>query len=210
MICAICCTTALAQYTGGSGQGYAMSNTVLNEVLPVEWLDFTAVASDQGVGLRWATASETNNDYFEVQHAPDGVQFRTIDIVDGRGTTTSTSKYTYVHTSPARGINYYRLRQVDYDGQSELSAIVSVMYSSQFAEDLHLYPNPANTQVQVVLPYAGDATFAVYDARGKRVHYGRITQTRTTSVDVSSLPSGLYMLVCDLEHMRLPARFVVE
>lgn len=210
LIYTICCTPVLAQYTGGGGQGYAMSNTILDKVLPVEWLDFAAIGSDQGVVLHWTTASEINNDYFEVQHAPDGKQFHTIDVVDGHGTTDITSNYSYLHKTPVRGMNYYRLRQVDYDGQSEVSAIVSVMYTGQFAEELHLYPNPAITQLQLVLPHASDARIAVYDAQGKQVHDSRTTQIRRTSLDVSSLPPGLYMLICDLGHSRLPARFVVK
>ncbi len=93
------------------------SSTGLNP-LPVELVFFRGSVQDEAVLLEWSTASETNNDHFEVQWSNNGKDFEGIGTLTGQGTTTEASHYRFVHKVPEGGLNYYRLKQVDFDGQS--------------------------------------------------------------------------------------------
>ena len=201
---------AWAQYTGGPGQGYAMSNTVLNEILPVTWLEFKAEVSDGEVVLRWATAAELNNDFFEIQHSANGIQFKPIGTVGGSGTTRKVSRYSYTDPNPQIGTNYYRLRQVDFDGQFDYSSILSVVCAANSDLALQLYPNPVSSMLNVLLPYPANATLTVYNAAGKAVMIRPIGNERQVTIDVSGLRQGLYAMVCKIGALSLSGRFVVE
>jgi hypothetical protein len=104
---------------------------------------------DAGVKLEWETSSEINNDYFEIQRSANGIDFNAIGEVDGSGTTHEHHDYSFLDTKPYRGINYYRLKQVDYDGQFSYSDIVFVdnAYFDGNSFGFVLYPNPTTNQV---------------------------------------------------------------
>ncbi len=115
--------------------------------LPVELISFSGIAKDNRVLLNWATASEVNNDFFEVQRSSDGIQFEAIGVVDGNGNTNQQVDYSFIDRSPFLGQNYYRLRQVDFDGEEELLPVILVMndYKQQGIE-VSTYPNPASAE----------------------------------------------------------------
>ncbi|GEM_PF-4150300 len=109
--------------------------------LPVEMLYFLGFQEAESVILNWATATEINNDHFEVQRSIDGQEWQVIGIVDGFGTTSTQQDYSFIDTDPEIGIAYYRLRQVDFDGVFEYSSIVQVNY--RFEDfSFNIYPNP--------------------------------------------------------------------
>lgn len=93
---------------------------------PVRWLSFTATRTDAGARLAWATASEINNDRFEVERSTDATSFTKIGAVLGSGTTNSVTQYTYLDADAPQGTVFYRLRQVDYDGSAEYSLIIEL------------------------------------------------------------------------------------
>ncbi|MEO9873016.1 MAG: hypothetical protein ABJF63_21205, partial [Ekhidna sp.] len=150
---------------GGQISGTASSGTVTSEssvifstrqvalgyapetVLPVELLDFSAIAIENRVNLFWSTVTELNNDYFELFHSTDGVEFVSIGTVEGNGTTNELIEYGFTHEKPALGDNYYKLRQVDFDGTETFYDIVRV-YNDHFraSMDVTIYPNPATNE----------------------------------------------------------------
>ena len=93
--------------------------------LPVELTNLTATERNGQIVIKWATASESNNDYFVLERSHDGVRFSDIQMVPGAGTILEPRNYEYTDPYPAPGHNYYRLKQVDYDGSFSLSPIVS-------------------------------------------------------------------------------------
>lgn len=99
-----------------------------NETLPVELLSFSAEIESVNVRIDWATASELSNDHFVVERSADGYEFYPIDTVDGHGNSFQNVYYTSRDFEPIVGTNYYRLRQVDFDGAEELSYIVAVNF----------------------------------------------------------------------------------
>jgi hypothetical protein len=118
--------------------------------LPVELLSFEGALVDGEVILTWATASEKDNDYFEIQKSVDGYRFVEIDLVSGSGSSNEVVEYESVDYSPSLGTNYYRLKQVDYDGQYEYSKVISLSNYTDLTVDV--YPNPASDYLFVNIP----------------------------------------------------------
>lgn len=115
--------------------------------LPVELVSFTGVALDEKNQLSWTTASETNNQYFYIERSDDGVNFTTIGRKDGAGTTSQMRYYSFDDFSPIEGTNYYRLRQVDYNGAFMYSAIISLDFHRGNMSVSNVKPNPTNGEV---------------------------------------------------------------
>ncbi|WP_027418733.1 T9SS type A sorting domain-containing protein [Crocinitomix catalasitica] len=109
--------------------------------LPVELLSFDAEKQNDFVQLNWLTASEINNDYFDVERSNDGINYTKIAKVDGAGNSVKRLSYQVEDFNPNPGMNYYRLKQVDFDGAFEYSQVESVEFNDFSA--IKMYPNPA-------------------------------------------------------------------
>lgn len=94
--------------------------------LPIELFSFTGFSDNRTNVLTWETASEKNNDYFELERSVDGEVWETVAKVDGAGTTTDVHTYSYLDTDFEYVMNYYRLKQVDYDGTEKESGIIVI------------------------------------------------------------------------------------
>ena len=123
-------------------------------VLPIELSSFTATAMGSYVSLRWTTASETNNNYFTVERSTDGKNFVALKQVKGAGTSTSILNYNSIDENPVQGVNYYRIKQTDFDGNSTFSAPRAVSILSAKANVLSIYPNPASDKITLSLATA--------------------------------------------------------
>lgn len=107
-----------------SSCGTSTSNSVkifrcIGSVFPIELKSFTGINTNKGNELNWVTSTERNNDYFTIERSTDGINWTIINTTPGSGTTTMEQSYTYTDNNFDRTINYYRLTQTDYDGQSE-------------------------------------------------------------------------------------------
>ncbi len=111
--------------------------------LPVELLTFTGkITNDTFIELSWSTASELNNDHFQLQRSGDGINFVSICRITGNGTTNEVKNYKQVDRNPLSGINYYRLLQVDFNGSSSIHHTIRVEKSESSTKEI-LYPSPA-------------------------------------------------------------------
>jgi hypothetical protein len=166
--------------------------------LPVELTSFTAQTTSEGVRLSWTTASELNNSGFEVQRSTNQTNWATLGFVRGAGTTTEAQSYSFVDAS-ASGRVFYRLKQVDFDGQFEYSNIIEVNAGvpQTFALEQN-YPNPFNpsTAISYQLPVAGNVSLKVFDMLGKEV--ATLVNARqeagayTVNFNANNLSSGVY------------------
>ncbi|AHJ97156.1 hypothetical protein Hsw_1561 [Hymenobacter swuensis DY53] len=137
--------------------------------LPVTLTNFTAAVQGPDVLLRWTTASEVNNDRFEVEVSPDGRTFRRIGQVAGLGSSNQPHAYQLLDPAVARyaiSLVYYRLRQVDRDGTAAYSAVRTVAVSAQ--PGLALFPNPT-TQAATLTGAQPGTVVTVFDAVGRQV-----------------------------------------
>lgn len=176
----------------GSGSNYFYDlSSIIPQPLPVEITDFRAIAENQNVHLLWNTATEKNNEGFEIQSSTDGIQWNTIGWMDGAGNSQTEQRYDYWDFAPNPGINYYRLIQIDYDGQSEKSDIVSAIISEKF--DFAAYPNPTKDIVNLDyhLEHLEVQKITVYDLLGRiQMH----VPTDSKQIDLTSLPKGTYLI----------------
>lgn len=108
--------------TIGTGEG-ANGAISCNITLPIELLNFEIDCEDNYLSIVWQTASEYNNDYFLIQHTFDGFNFTNLGTLDGAGTTSEMQSYRFPIYEPAYFSGYFRLKQVDFDGQFEFSPI---------------------------------------------------------------------------------------
>lgn len=112
--------------------------------LPIELLTFNAQLNMTNVDVSWATASETNNDYFTLEKSRDAQNFEKVFIVDGAGNSSSTIEYFDIDHQPYIGISYYRLKQTDFNGKISCSNIVPVEYNPNGDPGISLFPNPSD------------------------------------------------------------------
>ncbi len=168
---------------------------VFNGILPVELVGFSVVKKRESVELTWQTASETNNSGFEIEHSTDGRNWNVLGFVTGRGTATDRYAYRFMHENPACGINYYRLRQIDFDGRAEYSAIRSVTLDNA-PGSVKIFPNPASKQITVQFPADTDhAVLTITDAQGRGVFEEKdLGQGADYRLDLAAFPSGLYFI----------------
>ena len=117
-------------------------------ILPIELLFFNAQTEGQNVKCKWETSSETNNEYFEVERSFNGKEFFPIGKVSGFGLGTSTESRTYslIDDDVCNDIRYYRLKQVDIDGNYSYSDVVAIDCSSD-KKRINIYPNPAESKI---------------------------------------------------------------
>lgn len=121
----------LTNYNGSSGyisfnQSSGAGAADCSIVLPVELSSFTGNTDGRRNLLNWSTSTEYNNAYFAVERSVDGLNWETIEVVNGNGTTTEVSEYMAFDDHFSNTENYYRLNQVDFDGKSKLSMIISI------------------------------------------------------------------------------------
>ncbi len=126
---------------------------------------------NQEVKLDWTTYNEFNNRGFEVLYATDSGNWRSIGFVEGHGTTNQKQEYSYVHDNPVKGNNYYKLKQIDFDGKFEISNIVSASFEGKDNVHINLIsPNP-NDGTAMNLDWmaddSGETMLKIYDRMGR-------------------------------------------
>ena len=192
----------------GSYDQVAIDNIrFFNAVLPVDLVRFVGETSTgNGTTLNWTTAWEQNSDYFEVQRSQDGRTFTGLDEVSAAGFTDTETSYSYLDKTAPAGTSYYRLRQVDFDGTEDFSAIISVArYGQEVAPAISVAPNPTTGTVRVrsAIPLDSNGRVQVIGADG-RLLIDRRGNTRTElEIDLGSLPAGTYHLrIVDAQGVR--------
>lgn len=183
--------TSFSDFTAGVNMGAV--------ILPVSLTNFTAKAKDDNSTLlSWATASETNNDYFEIERSYNSKDFSSIGRVKGAGNSSQILNYQYIDQTPNAEVVYYRLRQVDYDATTKYSSVVAVRFGIAGNENV-VYPNPVVSGGLLFVGNTGTqepvSQMEVADMSGK------VYETYTMSDTVQkpsylkiNMPVGLYVL----------------
>lgn len=161
-------------------------NGNFNVALPVELLTFFAEKNHQVTQLFWATSSESSNAGFEVQRSQDGDRWLGLGFVKGHHHTNTRKDYNFIDRTPIKGINYYRLKQTDLDGQFTYSDIVSL----NFEKTVHgkIFPNPSSDFIFINGVEPG-ITFQIFDQTGHRIQVGKLS---SNPISIQKLSTGLY------------------
>ena len=168
-------------------------------IVPVELTSFTASVNDNDVTLSWETATELNNNGFEIERKSAVGEYDKIGFVPGYGTITEPRAYSFSDANLLAGNYTYRLKQIDYDGTFEYSDAVEVEIIVPDVYSLHQnYPNPFNPSTKITFTLAANAqvTLKVFDILGQEV-LTLINQDITAGVhtydfDASGINSGVY------------------
>ncbi len=181
-----------------------------NSPMPVRLAQFKGQwVADTGNQLSWLTYQEQNNDHFEIQAGTNARAFESIGRISGKGTTTSTQVYTFIDAQPQTELTYYRLKQVDLDGQFSYSNVIAVRQGVEVGSSLIAYPNPVTDELHLQLtPKQTDSEVSIYNVSGHRL----VQQIgHAQSVEVGSLAVGSYVVeVRTLEGEILRQRFVKQ
>ncbi len=195
-------------FTGAGPQGIPVHRRTVtlhvSNIIPVELVSFNASVTKEAINLSWVTATEVNNQGFEIERSIENNSIRSeyekIGFVDGFGTTSAQQLYSFVDKDVATpGRYFYRLRQVDFDGSFEYSSEVAVDIDKPLVFKLDQnYPNPFNpsTTIRYSVPVSELVTLKIYDILGNEVAILVNEQKEAASYEVkfdaSQLSSGIY------------------
>jgi len=170
---------------------FTLASTSLSNPLPVELIDFNVIKKMDVAEISWTTKTENNNDYFTIQRSMDGINFTDLKTIDGAGNSNSKIDYLWIDESPLNGVSYYRLKQVDFDGQAKFSEIRVIDFTNDAAL---VYPNPVVSGGSVSIQgfdFNGSVvTYTLYDVSG-RIILKEVLNDNEISIN---LPAGLYIL----------------
>jgi len=183
---------------GGRAVITEMAVSMADVALPITLLDFTAKKAGLTSELLWTTNNEINNLYFIIEKSANGSTFTSLDKVISKANNGNSSlplTYTYTDVTPLKGINYYRLFQVDKDGNKKFSQILRVNFDGLTA--MKIYPNPVRSQLIITgfLQVSTDLQIKITDASGKTVTAGKYKKQAgewNVQVNVASLATGMY------------------
>lgn len=159
--------------------------------LPVELITFEAAVNENVVHITWSTATEENNSHFDIERSSDGVTYERIGTIDGNGTTFDQQDYEFEDKNVQTGRHYYRLKQVDYDGQFEYSGVLTVDFSAEISVAIAPNPITQNSKLNIRLTQFENVDFVIFDMTGKIVKtYFDIDEN---GIHINDLDSGIYI-----------------
>jgi hypothetical protein len=169
---------------------------VNNPPLPITYSDpLKARPVNKTTYLTWSVSAQINNDKYIIEHSLDGIDFSPIGNIKGDGNTTVEQHYTFTHKTPSQGVNFYRIKQVDDDGQYVYSNITSAVFST----DMHfisIYPNPVVSELTITANEQGEGF--INDMNGK-IAKKVVFNAGKTQLDMSELPTGIYIFTTNSE-----------
>jgi len=180
--------------------------------VPVEVIDFSGEAKEKSIALDWSTASETNNDFFLLEKRNRDGSYSMVAKVQGAGNSFKELAYQHIDHKPDVGTNYYRLSQTDFNGEQEKIKEIAVDYFSEWAIDIR--PNPLSgdvLQVQSLTDKKGALNIEIFDLTGKTVYQSEdkiAIGKQSSDLDLSDLPSGLYIFKATQNNQVRTLRFV--
>ena len=174
-------------------------------VVPVSLLTIDSRRTGNANQISWTTALETNSSRFEIEHSTDGLQYSVIGTVRAVGNSTTTNRYSYLHTTAVKGMHYYRIRMVDADSRYKLSQVRSVQLLDK--STVTIYPNPVAQTINMnmdaeksglVRMTLTDLSGRTLESRSWRVNQG----SNSLQWPAQNLPSGNYIIQLDHDGSR--------
>ena len=181
----------------GTNQNFIFDDIVATSnpsaFLPVELTTFDIKANVRDIMLNWETAMEINNSHFDIEKSIDGKQFEKIGVVEGHGSTLEQQTYRFIDENPNNGLNYYRLKQVDFDGTFEYSKIVVTEFKK--AKQVSFYPNPVRDQLFIQSGTDNQMNIHIYNMQGQLVkQFNAMNLNEQFRLNVNDLTTGLYQI----------------
>ncbi len=182
--------------------------------LPIHLTSFSAKADGNKVELKWTTASEENNDHFTVEHSADGKKFTEVGQVKGPGNSSSSISYVSYDDRPLSGVNYYRLKQTDFNGNYSYSDIKAVTMLSGISSKLIVFPNPLSDKITLSLQTNNKAIqLSISSIDGQVIFKSLGTLdllNQKLNADLSKWPAGIYFLQINDGQQVYNGKFIKE
>jgi len=175
-------------------------------ILPIGLTRFTAITQGPKIKLQWTTESEINNNYFTVEKSLDGLHFVTLCTVKGVGNSSSPLDYEAEDENPFTGLNYYRLKQTDFDGSYAYSNVVSCIAKGNGMMSVQrVDPNPVQSFATITLDISDDedVSFQLFNTQGQSVYDKSFFVQKGVQhidLDFSGLKNGIYLLRIHCEY----------
>jgi hypothetical protein len=184
------------------------------DALPVELVHFEAKILNSQVLLNWATASEFNNYFFSIERSSNGEIFEEIGQVAGKGNSTDLTTYQFTDKNVAKGVNYYRLKQVDNDGTYAYSSVVRIVNNQDPILKFKLFPNPVQNGeiLQLSTNSSNDlkGTIRIYSQQGLQIADQPLV-SGLNLLPTQYLSSGIYLIrVVTDDHQLFTQAFIVK
>ncbi|MBC7774892.1 MAG: T9SS type A sorting domain-containing protein [Phycisphaerae bacterium] len=180
----------------GNDDGVSIDDFSISAIsLPIELVILNVSKNSQQADLSFSTATEIENSHFSIQRSANGRDFTEIGQVKGAGTSYEPQDYTFTDARPLQGKNFYRLKQVDFDGKYTFSPVVTATFGK--AHLMTLAPLPATETLNILLekPTKEDGIWQVYDMSGRLLVSGEmLAETTEQSILIAELPEGAYVL----------------
>jgi len=165
---------------------------------PVRFSRFSVSQVNKAVLLNWATSYELNNRGFSIERSVDGRNWQEITFIAGTNTGDNLRQYAFTDAAPVKGINYYRIRQVDFDGKATFSAVQKINFSG-LLNPHSVFPNPANDRISLKLGVIenDNTRFDIIAPDGRVLKTGALYKSQSNTVkslDLNGLPAGVYLL----------------
>jgi Secretion system C-terminal sorting domain len=193
------CTATTAISASGTG---ALTGTnridnfivTFNSVLPIELTSFNAIANNATTKLTWQTASEKNNSHFAIERSQNGETFSSLGEVKGSGNSVTAHDYSFTDATPYKGINYYRLRQVDFDGTESVSKTVSVNFDGKGRNKMKVYPTLVQDNLTVEVEGDAKSEITIRDLTGRVILTKNTEGPSAQVLNLGGFSNGLYLL----------------
>lgn len=186
-----------------------IDNISITNALPVSLTYFVGSIHTASILLSFSTATERNNSHFEIERSADGRVFATIGRVAGAGTSTRAHEYAFEDKAPRKGVNYYRLRQVDFDGSAHLSQVIAVQNGRTTGMYVVTAPGHSETRVRLEENSAEEGCWQVMDGSGRVLSTGTLpAESRDFSFETAGWIPGIYIVRLQCGSTALVQRFL--
>lgn len=168
-----------------------------SNILPVTFSSLSARDLGGKVAIDWSTASESGNEYFEVEHSNRLGGFVALGRIEGAGESQQLLSYDFIHDNPVRGTNYYRIKQVDFEGTFSYSGIVPITVAVTQAAKVNIFPNPSTGFFNLNVGSGWDVdnvSVSVMNTVGRRVMEWNQDVVATRQVVTTDLAAGIYLV----------------
>ena len=196
--------------------GIPLPSLAASEALPIKLSSFSAKSEGKFIRLEWTTASELNNDHFDIQRSGNGTSWEIIGTVKGKGTSSGISSYVAYDNAPLQGLNYYRLKQVDNNGKSAVSEIKLMKFFGVNKAFISVSPNPTRSAINFKIENedVSNVTAILTDANGKVIHQEKFTKIQANTVNKLNLnqqpAAGMYILKITTDGLSTSTKIVVQ
>jgi hypothetical protein len=183
--------------------------------LPVEMGTFISSEQNNGLLLKWTTLGEKNNNYFELEHGSDAEHYSLMTKIAGHGTTNIPQSYQYFDATPINGLNYYRLKQIDFDGRTTIAGTVIQKFGNLPNDKVEIYPNPNNGtfRLKINCQTEGTTKISIVSLYGNTIYETSVFCTGESIINeikIKKMAKGMYYLLIKSNDQTEKYKFTVN